>query len=291
MEIKPIKQVKQPNYPTFEYYVEHPELLYRNIPESWLKNKYVAASLGAFILLGSPKSKLVAQTANIEIVDRINSEEKPQNAAEQQDSIKVAPIFVHGDGSGATGCIVMSPPVFISEDDAKKIIFNALRKEGIKFDTKNCPEIQFTAPPIANSTYSIYVYEDEDGNVIDKNDKFPDAKVNLKMDGYNKEMNFSFQYVSVKDFNEFKSEERGWSSVQGYYTKKAAEIIQEKLVADGKTNAVVFYDPITRINIDFDKNNDWKKMRKDAKEEAEKLLLAQVEDFIKWLRAEGIIKK
>ncbi|HBO43451.1 MAG TPA: hypothetical protein DD670_05880, partial [Planctomycetaceae bacterium] len=43
----------------------------------------------------------------------------------------VAPVFEHGEGSGSTGCIVMTPPVFLSEEEAMQIIKDELAKHGI----------------------------------------------------------------------------------------------------------------------------------------------------------------
>ena len=288
MQIKPVKQPKQPAYPTFEYYMERPELLYRNMPENWLKNRCVATSLAAFVLLGcsDSKSKSVANPFGIEIVAKINSDKKEQTTKEKQGAIKIAPIFAHGEGSGGTGCVAISPPVFISEDEARDIIFNALRKEGITFDTINCPEIKFKTRTLTDCPF----------------DKKVDVK--LKMDGYNKDLNLAIQFVSKEDFRKFDTvcdssyyDEKGneigieyGSSVYEYKTKKAAEIIREKLVAEGKTNAVVFYDPIVYDDWIINKK-DFGKPKKDAKEESKALLLKQVEDFIKWLRQENIITK
>ena len=36
--------------------------------------------------------------------------------------ISVTPIFEHGTGRGATGCIVVSSPVFLSEEEAMQVI-------------------------------------------------------------------------------------------------------------------------------------------------------------------------
>lgn len=278
MKIKSVKQTKRPNYPTLEFYIENPELLSKSIPESWIRNKYVATSLATFILFGSPKTRVLANPSITEIIDKIGSEEKEQTLVETQDSVKIAPIFAHGDGSGATGCVVMSPPVFISEDEAKSIIFKAFDAEGIKFNTIDCPKIKFTATPIANDCFG-----------FNDTTKVSTANVELKMDGYNKELNLAIQFVSRDDFSKFRSDDGCWSSVQSFNTKKAAEIIREELIANGKTNTVVFYDPIT--NIDFKSNNNWKKSQTDAKEEAQNLLLAQVEDFINWLKKENFILK
>jgi hypothetical protein len=277
MEIKSVKQSKKPKYPTLEYYIKNPELLSRSIPESWIKNKYVAVSLATFVLFGSPKSRVIASPSATEIPDKISPGSKEQTTIQSQDSVRIAPIFAQGNGAGATGCVVMSPPVFISEDEARKIIFDALSAEGIAFDTIDCPEIKFKANPIANDCY-----------VDDDTKKVSKAKVKLKMDGFNKELNLAIQFVSADDYYKFRSDDGCFSSVQGYDTKQAAEIIREELNSNGKTNAVIFYDPITRI--DFNEDENWDKMEKAAKEEAEKMLLAQVADFIEWFKKENFIK-
>ena len=37
-------------------------------------------------------------------------------------AIAVAPIFEHGEGRLATGCIVITPPVFLSEEEGMQIL-------------------------------------------------------------------------------------------------------------------------------------------------------------------------
>lgn len=276
MEIKPIKR-RQPSYPTLEYFAKNPSLLSKSIPASWLKNKYVATSLATFVLCGNISACKRTNPQSIVVADEFNKEKKPDSKQNSNQNLKkVAPVFVHGDGSGATGCIVMSPPVFISEDEALKIVFDALKAENVKFDTAKCPTFQFIAPAIAN-------------DCIGDATKIPKTKVKIRMDGYNTEYDLAIEYVSANDFSKFISNDGCFSSVQVYKTQKAAELIQAELKAHSKTNAVVFYDPITSIN--YDEKKDWEESKKEAKEEATKLLLAQVNDFIKWIKEEKIIVK
>ena len=47
----------------------------------------------------------------------------------------VAPIFEHGDGRGATGCVVVSPPVFLSEEEGMQILREELAKHGVHLKT------------------------------------------------------------------------------------------------------------------------------------------------------------
>jgi adenylate kinase family enzyme len=284
MKITPVKSKKEPDYPTIKEYTDHPELLSQNIPLSWIKNKYVATSLAAFILCGTPKD-----TDNIKAKPAIVFDESQknksleENKSEKKDSVKIAPIFAHGEGSGATGCSVISPPVFISEEEAKKIIFDALKKANIEFDTVNCPIIEFVSDPIANSCYGIH-----------SSDSIK-SEVKLKMDGYNKQYNFAVQYVSTEDFKKFTStyktevRELCGSSVNSFMTKKAADIIRDVLISKSNTNAVIFYDPIPYV--EFEKREDKINSEFKAKDEAKKMLLSQVEDFIKWIKAEGILNK
>ena len=270
MEIKPVKKKKEPNYPTLEFYVKNPEMLSRNIPESWMKNKYVATSIAAFILCGTPHSNGKSVTAAIEIIDKLNSDKTTnENNTTISDSMKVAPIFAHGDGSGSTGCIVMSPPVFISEDEAKSIIFDALAKENILFDTKNCPTLKFEAPQIANEC-------------LEKEEKMAKTtEVKITMDGYNADYNLAIQFMSSNDFSEFGYDFICSPSATHYDTKTAAELLRAELKKKGILNAAVFYDPLP--STEYGKS----KAQEDAKQD----LLMQVNDFIQWYKKEIISRQ
>lgn len=281
MEIKSITESRQPNYPTIELFIKHPELLSRNIPGNWLKNRFVATSLAGF-LLSSCGTVTTKKSTETEIIDTLKIDNQRENkkistiAAQESTSTQknkmiennivtnVAPIFAHGDGRGAAGCIVMSPPVFISEDEAMKIILDKLKAEGYNFSTKNCPTFSFRVLPIANEC------DEPKGKV----------KIKLRMDAYNSNSKWAIQFISTNDHDKFKND-NCWSSVSGYDTKEAAEIINQELKKQYKTNAVVFYDPMPGVK-------DYKEYEITEKE-ANELLLAQVTDFIKWLKQNNIV--
>lgn len=284
MEIKPVHNTIKPNYPTLELFMLYPELLSRNVPGSWLRNKFVATSLMAFLLSGCG-TNTTKKSETVEIVDSLetNLSSARQTVANPTDTknrlqkkiknklaaTEVAPVFAHGSGSGATGCVVMSPPVFLSEDEALEIILNELALEGYSLSRENCPVFPFKVPPIANEC------GEYDGR----------AKIQLEMDAYNPNSNWVIQFITTDDFAKFKND-NCISSVSGYDTKQAAEIINEQLKKQKKTNAVVFYDPVTRI--DFSKPGDFHMHIKLAKEESQNLLIAQVRDFIQWLKSNNI---
>ena len=64
-------------------------------------------------------------------------------------------------------------------------------------------------------------------------------------------------------------------------------------------NAVIFYDPL--LKMDFSKvrkegsreqyENSWEQYKKDIKKKAIEQLSTQVNDFIDWIRKEGILKQ
>jgi hypothetical protein len=279
MEIKPVKLKRKPGYPTIKTFVDNPGLLSKNVPFAWIRNQYVATSLATFILCGCGNQSNTQKTKPDSV---IVVKEKEKNKSDEiqnvkQDAVKIARIFSHGDGSGAIGCMVMSPPVFISEDEARKIIFTALKAENIEFSTKNTPVLKFTAPPIANS------FEDENSKNIQQ------AKVVISIDGYNPQYNLAIEYVSYDDFNQFTSPSGGMSTLQGIHIKQAAELIRNELIAHGKMNAGIFYDPLTKNNFDPRPEMHLKK-EKNPHSEARELLKAQVKDFIDWIKKEGIIK-
>lgn len=280
MEIKPVHNTPKPNYPTIELFVRYSGLLSCNLPVNWIKNKFVATSLMAFLLSGCG-TNTTRKSETVEIVDSLGSNDsrEGETAVNLDDSINVlqmemennpiatdiAPVFAHGSGSGVSGCIVMSPPVFLSEDEALKIILSELALEGYYLSRENCPVFPFEVPPIANEC------DEVKGT----------AKILLKMDAYNPYSNWAIQFITKDDYARFKND-NCMSSVSDCDTKKAAEIINEQLRKQKRTNAVVFYDPITYLN--FNGSGDFHVNRKLAREESEYLLLEQVRDFIQWLK-------
>ncbi len=53
-------------------------------------------------------------------------------AEDSTEEISVAPIFEHGEGRGATGCVVIVPPVFLSEEEALQIANEELAQHRIQ---------------------------------------------------------------------------------------------------------------------------------------------------------------
>ena len=295
MEIKPVKIKRKPGYPTIKTFVDNPGLLSKNVPFAWIRNQYAATTLATFILCGVGNQSNAQKTKPATVVvSKVIKKNKPaaiQTA--KHDPVKIARIFSHGDGSGAIGCMVSSPPVFISEDEARKIIFTALKEENIDFSTINTPVLKFSVKPAVN------YFHTEKQRLNDKKV----ITVEIKMDGYNVKNNLAIEYVSARLVNKLDPYDEMESSVQRIDTKSTAERIRNELIAQGKVNAAVFYDPITRYDpfTYYDESpeaidrllsgNAPPPTSKDHRPSSRDLLKAQVKDFIEWIKKEGIIKQ
>jgi hypothetical protein len=188
----------------------------------------------------------------------------------------VAPVFVHGSGEGVTGCIVVSPPAFITEGSARMIIIEELKKEGIEIDIQDL-KIEDIKKDILRDC-CIAGWEGLTGG---------DRWI---LDGYSKKHNIGFEFVSASDHWEL-GMRRSYSTVQPYNFLQAARNMRNKLRLYGKINAGVFYDPcVSAMGTEYEGDNY--SGRKDyLKQEVANQLVAQVHDFIEWLKHENIIDK
>ena len=285
MELRAIKKQSEPKYPTISATVKEPRLLMNNAPKSWKLNKIVTPLLAVFIACAEPKEpeELKEKTEfNIERFRSIDFIKRSLKTAElektmtNQFSAKIAPIFAHGSGFGGLGCVAVAPPVFVSEDEARKIIFDALLKENLKFDTVNCPFIEIDA----QVPYDEHCHEDSN------------SVIKVPMDGYNPEYNLAIQYISACDLHNFRLDDC-WCGINiPVNLIFAAEYLQNEYKKKSKFHTAIFYDPLTGT----DPNHNSTKQEKEDEEArsleiSRKKILAQVEDFIEWLKQEGILEK
>jgi hypothetical protein len=110
MKLSPLRKYRGPDYPTQEILAQHPELL-RVLPRRWQNNAVVLGTLAGLLAL------MEQSTAQ----------------AGDKSSLHVAPVFEHGKGQGALGCIVVSPPVFLTEAEARDVIEEEAKKAGVGF--------------------------------------------------------------------------------------------------------------------------------------------------------------
>lgn len=308
MKVQPVKNYKTPSYPTREEYLSQKNNLSKNLPDRWLNNKVVAGAL-AFLFLGNnsdTNTASVKPNLNAIILDTEKSETLTIKKVKSDEKVpSIAPLFIHGGGRGSSGCVIINPPSFLTEEEARQIIETELKKEGIIFDQKNYR--------VDNAVFERrYTFQMDDYSTEDDIESYLPFRENDKdtvvLDAFSTKYNLGYEFVSVDDSHLFGSELDA-SSVQSYDLISASQRLREKMKESGKINTVIFYDPIEdneeiqtkNKTLDelkrytFDKKEDsdteWQERRKIANEKSYELLKKQVADFIDWVKKEGLLKE
>jgi hypothetical protein len=267
MEVKPVKHVEQPAYPT---------------------RREVLAGTVSFALLCLTKCSFVF-------------------AESEEGKIKVAPIFKHGEGRGATGCVVVSPPAFLSEEEALQIVEEELAKHGVKLAAGPVLKDLTIAP-----RHIQQVEDDEKSQTIvpDEKDAAP-----LRVTGMDEKKSIAVKFISWYNYEKLGGIDSnsitivrrdgylGFRSctVRRYDFKDTAEYVAGQMKKQGKDEVYfgVFYDPMPRLPSPpprkKDEKIDWKtereKRKKEMKKESEKLLRQQAQDFVAWLKEQKAIQQ
>lgn len=242
MKVMPVKQYSEPDFPTRNIIDEHPELL-RLVPKRWRGNPVVIAAL----------------TGMLAITLGVRSFAAPDEAKQKA---RVAPIFEHGQGQGSFGCVAVNPPVFLSEDEARKVILEEAKRAGIDFKVDSLV-IDNGFVPITDR-YGFLDREEaaKTGSSKDPQPtlnyekpkpKEPEPRLNyqmLRLDGTDAKRKISFEYVSEEDFQSWEKRPLTRAcTVDAYEMKKTAEQLAEGLKrSDPEGVFAVFYDPCVGSN-------------------------------------------
>ncbi|HEY9059033.1 MAG TPA: hypothetical protein VIO64_00795 [Pseudobacteroides sp.] len=288
MELEPIKKYKQPRYPQKYAILEDPDLL-KNIPNRWRTNVYVCIAASTLLAIGlSGCGKLAAEEAG-SVTDTIyaspTSSPSPvttvSKEAKAHDQVAAPPIFKYGDGIGSFGCVSVAPPVFLSEEEAYKVVIDEAEKYGIKFSRNDLVIKDMEIP----STKAYPVFDNANSKKVNS------ISGDLTVDGYDNDRKIGFEFVSKEDYTAWKADQGYASTVEQYLTYDAAKVLREGLVKEKSDVSIgVFYDPMepTSEKLKGDINlNDFseEKLRIEATDK----LREQVKDFFSWLKAQGII--
>ncbi len=293
MKIKAINQYSIPNYPGKHEALDNPALLKKHIPETWKKIFGLGTSGAMFLSLcmagcsdsnpdtASTDSPSTNITTNDISTKQNSTNHNNQNKPVQRtyDAAYVAPIFEHGEGRGATGCMVISPPIFLTEDEAFLIIKEELAQSGINLNKQNIP---LNNVKIAPSTSRSYVYGVE-------SDPIP-----VIMDGQDETKNVTIEFVSRED-NLWLGGKFSGSSVQDYDLKKNAQTLQHKLKLNTDDGIyAVFYDPMNKYkfgsykdlpNQSVSPREAYRIARNVVLEASKDQLRLQVQDFVNWYKS------
>lgn len=266
MKVTAVAKYSRPRFPTHEILEQHPEFL-RIVPQRWKSNPVVLTALaGACLLLNSCRAVGAGST-----------------------SPKVAPVFQHGVGVlgeppapkivtplplGRTAGVPLPPQCLLTEAEARQIISDEARKAGLHFTAEKTPIKGVQVPLIERVDY--LVPRDKNGRILlAKRGAVKSVKADVLLDGTDKKRKVSYEYVSGSDYGAWLSKKH--TAVVRKDILGSAVLFREGLTkARGKGYCGVFYDPVGR---GFS--------NPVSGSEAE--LRAQVKDFIKWLKGQGVI--
>jgi len=194
--------------------------------------------------------------------------------------LNVAPVFFHGGGTGSMGCIMVVPPVFLSEQEALAIIKNAAEGSGLHFSTKT-PDYKATDNKTGNK-----IWDGETDEML--------GEGNVGLDLYDAEKKVAVAFISMREAQVLPET----ISISGFDARGLAELAAKDFAKQkGDVSVGVFYDPGNwgsdehrRIYDEFEEQAmDTDQYRAALKALAEQDLRAQVRDFVAWLQNQGII--
>lgn len=281
MNVMPLRKYQRPKYPDRSVLDRHPELL-RLVPERWRGNALVIGALTLMCAVTFSGRKIMAV-------------ENPNATAP-----RIAPIFSHGEGRGAFGCVATNPPEFLSEAEARQVILEEGKKAGISF-----------TPDVATQvTAALPITSVNEPCILGVN------SLPLTLDGFDSKLQIGYEFISARDYRAwFSPDEQQQSSVARWYILDAAEAVRAGMKKTSLPGSyAVFYDPCAgwkdtpQYDSLYEEHNQYgrtialprqpedekKLMDYDAHDACTKLvarqeLRKQVIDFIQWLKVQGVI--
>jgi hypothetical protein len=213
----------------------------------------------------------------------------------QKGRISVAPIFEHGEGRGATGCVVVSPPVFLSEEEGMQVLREELAKHGIQL--KKAAALEGVRIP-----RQVFISEFDGLGTKIAQEMVAEAKKHakpLKLDGTDSDKRIAVKFVSRNDYFDLGAP-MSETTVQGYDFKVIAEHVATEVKKQANQHVFfgVFYDPLAR-EFQIERHKDGEKIDIDVelrsqerrgKDDSATLLRRQAQDFIAWLKEQKAIE-
>ncbi len=276
MKAKPVKRYRKPGYPTRLEVISDPDLLRRNLPPGWRSIPGMAGSIALFL------------TANSVVQGADKKGAAPASAA------VVAPIFEHGEGRGAVGCVVVAPPVFLSEEEAWQVIDEELAQRGVKLPESSV-KLRGVRVPRRMETYSV-----KEGKLEERTEETAGSGEAFSVDRANAQKRIAVEFISQREYSKAGGP-FSMSTVQSYDFKGTAKTLGEDIRKQAREKLYfgVLYDPLASPAQDKYKKTppktreEWaaysKARRLEGTTESKRVLRLQVQDFLKWLAAQGAI--
>ena len=293
---EPVKRYSPPKYPTQETVMKDPKILYIT-PKRWKGKPGVMTALVLTITTGlaacgssgpdassgavvAPESSGFGTSSTVS--EYVTIGEVPDASVPlttpvgETPSLGSIPVFEHGLGRGSYGCVSVAPPVFLSEEEAMQVIREEAEAQGVNFDSQKTISGTFPGTDLSGTVSDPGTWEGD-----------------LKLDGYDAKLNIGVEFISTDDVSDWHQDHGVMSSVSSYEALQTAQAL-----SDVTENVAIFYDPMSADFREF--NFDWEDPEGDydaysvayTAEQKEKViedLRAQVQDFLEWLKGQGVI--
>jgi len=204
----------------------------------------------------------------------------------------VAPIFDHGKGRGAIGCVVMAPPVFLTEEDALQVIQDELSKAGIELTSQR---IVLSEVPIKAR---IERYERKGNEGITRVEEGEPATP-LKLQLADPKRHVGIEFVGQANYHAVGGAS-SMSTVHSYDFKDRANFVAQQVRAKSRGLYVgVLYDPavpVPQLQLTSEQWKDrdlvqrrYKEAGEQGRASAREDLRKQVRDLAAWLKQQGAV--
>lgn len=283
MEVRSLKEYRKPAYPD-KTAVQVDSALLKTLPERWRHNATVCAALTATTAMlmtactSQPETAGAPASTNTLQGTAMPATPGPSRKSPILSAVAV-PLFRHGDGMGAFGCVSVAPPAFLTESEAFAVISEEAKREGIDFvqDDGELAHVDIPKTSISPGSKNILGYESG----------------TLKLDGLDNGRKIAYEFVSQADIESW-SDGQSSATVSSYDFIDTAQALDDSLSkADTGMTVAVFYDPHydgdAFQKIRKESAGDLSAVEEKLKNLAKEDLRAQVRDFLAWLKAQGII--
>ena len=263
MQIKPVTKANIPEYPTASE-IDIPKVLNASKPKKWKRN----AAIGA-VMVG-----ILFSTNSCRILHSSKRESYPL------DSISlIAPLFEHGDGVGAFGCMVLAPPVFLSESQMFDLVESELENLGINFSKNYDDSLYVTVtskrPKKEFRSFPSDSYEGYNDTLVTKQ---------IPYDFVIDSSNIGVIILSENEYEDFGDKTYGSSVACIAPSNLALNVLRYN--KNKNKSFVLFYDPVEKEDFRRDEHDQLFSISKSIiKQRSKEKLREQVRDFVKWFEA------
>ena len=288
---KPVRRYPRPTYPTRLEVASKPGLLQKHQPPNWRRWPEIGSALGLFLAADAAR---VAEAADAPL----------SGGNEKQAVAIVAPVFEHGAGRGATGCIVMNPPVFLSEEQALQVIREEMAKARIELE----PAGKAISGVRSSNPYG-------ESNVAGFKPDLLDSRAKVAVEFISEQEHGAWEQTETR--KEDPNAPGGTSTVTIYDFPARARFVSRRVQnqATDQVRFAAFYDPLAdrealaKISENYGATvralpvedeqgheqaysryaSDLQAAKDRVVAESKRLLRLQVRDFLDWLKAQGAI--